>query len=948
MVRVLGNLPRLVLMIMKGEKRNNSNVSLAPTVPTILLKFLAMALLLCILAGTALYLYWRLNNVVSTHRRQMNAAAYSAQLYFDQREALLHSIQNSAVLRKDAPRPKQDVADSKDVTTIPFPAQEDGSKWVLLLTERDTSAITNANTRLIYATRQPAAKMLSIWPEDQQKSGLDDLQSQLILQALNDVGSSGEQFLSQKMMWLYVPGKMHDSLYIFSLLDPSRPASGWLGLELRNIVGGIDLSSIHGSSYVLLDQNENVVLHGVPEPGLPLRIKQGVKEDSFGLYGKGSWPEYLALNKSVGEAGWRLVYYIPIRHLLYDDRIAIQLALALCALLVAGVFLGLRHIQKKLILPALRQYDALLDMVTFSQTVIETAPVALCVLRRENGSVALANELTRNWFEHEKDWQAAVLANPYGDKDRDIQLHDGRHVHLTLAPTRYRGEEVLLCVFMDITAHKQIHESLLKAKLHADDANTAKTLFLTTMSHELRTPLHGLLGALELFSLTAVTDQQRMYLHAMQQSSSILLKTVSQTLDIARIEAGAFELETTAFSSLALLEEVIAAYAAPAERKALCICGVPDPAIPELLVGDVTRIKQILNNLMSNAIKFTDSGQVVLRSRLLNLEHGMATIVLQVEDSGRGIDQVHLGRIFEPFYQVEQNAQLKSGTGLGLSICRRFAQMMGGTIWAMSEPGSGTSFSLTVSLQVKQDAAPSEVLALDGVRVHVYSDLRELTTNICGWLGKWGADAHPYQAGNAKDDGEAILLEILHSRLAADIAWQGPRIAAELTALHAGHGRNESERTIRGYCVRAIAEAVRRLQPYQDLVESIHIKPLAFSLNLRVLAVEDNPINQMILKEQLAYLGCDVAFSGNGREALDRPDVMEFDAILTDINMPLVDGYELAERLRGLGYLKPIFGISANVIPEDEQRCLAAGMNLLMTKPLSLSVLQTNLQSIYS
>lgn len=947
MVRVLGILPRLVPMIMKGE--NNSNVSLAPTAPTVLLKFLAMALLLCIVAGTALYLYWRLSNVVSTHRRQMNAAAYSAQLYFDQREALLYSIRNSAVLRRDTARPASAAAERHNgLTAIPLLAQEGAGKWTLLLTERDTKAITDANTRLIYATSQAAARMISIWPEDHPAVGLDELQSRLLLQALQDPKLGGEQFFADKVNWLYVPGKMHDSLYIFSLLDPAHPASGWLGLELRNIESGIDLSSIHGSSYVLQDQNENVVLHGLPEPGLPVHIEPDAGEDAFGLYGKGFWPEYLALKKSIGEAGWRLVYYVPIRHLLHDEKTAIQFALALCALLFAGVFWGMRHIQKKLIEPALRQYDALLDMATFSQTVIETAPVALCVLRRANGSVALANELTRSWFAKEKNWQAAVLANSYADQDREIQLHDGRHVHLTLAPTRYRGEEVLLCVFMDITAHKQIEESLRQEKLHADDANTAKTLFLTTMSHELRTPLHGLLGALELFSLTTVTQQQRIYLDAMQQSSGVLLKTVSETLDIARIEAGAFELEAAPFSPLALIEEVMAAYAAPAERKALQIYGLPDPAIPAVLVGDVTRIKQVLNNLMSNAIKFTDAGQVVLRSKLLSLENDMATIVMQVEDSGRGIDQEHLARIFEPFYQVEKNAWLKNGTGLGLSICRRFAQMMGGTIWATSEPGNGTSFFLTVSLQVKNDAAPPEAHALDGSEVYVYSDLRELSTNICVWLGKWGAQVHPFQVGSAEDDGAAILLEIPRSRLVADIAWSGPRIRVELSALHAEHERNDGAQIIHAYSVRAIAEAVGRLQPYQDLVESIHIKPLAYSLNLKILAVEDNPINQMILKEQLAYLGCEVAFSGNGQEALDRADVMEFDAILTDVNMPLVDGYELTQRLRKQGYRKPIFGISANVIPEDEQRCLAAGMNVLMSKPLSLSVLQTNLQSIHS
>lgn len=935
-------------MTNKGKKGSGNYPSMAPGAPAILLKLLALALLLCIVAGTALFLYWHFSNLVSVHRRQMNAAAYSAQIYFDQREELLRSLKNSAI-RLPASSPSLGLYSEMKgdgVMIASLPTADPSSSWTLLLTERDLHAISSAYTRLIHFLPKQGMKITSIWPAENPDAIVSPQQAQLIKRELMKIEFAADKSQAQKMVWLDVSGKMRDSLYMFSQLDPEQPAAGWLGLELHSIDNGIEFSSIHGSSYVLLDQNQNAVLQSVPELEMPGQFKKSFKKDAFGLYGNDFWPDYMALNKRVGEAGWNLVYYIPIGHLLYDGRLAIQLALALCALLIAAVYLGMRHVRDRLIIPAVKQYDALLDMASFSQTMIETAPVALCVLRRENGSVALANELTRSWLDGEDGWQAKVLTNPYGDKDREMTLRDGREVYLTIAPTRYRGEEVLLCAFIDITAHKRIETSLLQAKISADEANTAKTIFLTTMSHELRTPLYGMLGALELFSMTTVTNQQKMYLNAMQQSSSILLNVVSDTLDISRIEAGQVKLEETSFSPLALIEEVVAVYAARAERKSLDIYSLPDPRIPDALIGDVIRIKQILNNLMTNAIKFTETGRVVVRSELLAENDDMVTLAIRVEDTGRGIASEDLVHIFEPFYQVEQDALLKNGTGLGLSICWRFAQILGGTMDATSQAGVGSSFSVTLSLPVNTSAALQDVPVLDAVKLYVHSSFRDLSENICGWLTAWGANATRYDKKLQQDDGKAILLDIASPRKQGEIAWGGSRIVAKLSGSLLDEDAKNKSQLVHIYSVRAIAKAIGKIQRYQDTVETTQVEPQVSSLNLSILTVEDNPINRMILKEQLSHLGCKVEFATNGREALDRPDVMEFDTILTDVNMPVVDGYELTASLRKMGYRKPIFGITANAIPEDEQRCLAVGMNRVLTKPLSIAVLQAELQSI--
>lgn len=878
----------------------------------------------------------------------MNAAAYSAQIYFDQREELLRSLKNSALYQSALSSSPLRYAEMTrgGLMPVPLPAEKNANSWMLVLTERDLHAVSSAHTRFIHFQPRQEIKTTLIWPAESADAIISSQQEQSIAQELMMIESSGDAELLKKMIWLDVSGKMHDSLYIFTLLDPDRPAAGWLGLELHGVDTGIVFSSIHGSSYALLNQNMNPVLQSAPEEEMSVRFRHSFKQDSFGLYGDDFWPDYMALNKRVGEAGWNLVYYIPIRHLLYDGRLAIQLALTLCALFIAAVFLGMRYIRDFLILPAAKQYDALLDLASFSQTMIETAPVALCVLRRANGSVALANELTRSWFAAEGDWQARVLTNPYTDKEREITLHDGRKVYLTVAPTRYRGEEVLLCAFIDITAHKRIETSLLQAKIHADEANTAKTIFLTTMSHELRTPLYGMLGALELFSLTSVTNQQRMYLNAMQQSSSILLSVVSDTLDISRIEAGQVKLDMTPFSPLALVEEVVAAYAARAERKTLNIYSLPDPRIPDALIGDVIRIKQILNNLMSNAIKFTDAGQVVLRSECLAVVDGVVTLAIHVEDSGRGIASEDLIHIFEPFYQVEQDALLKNGTGLGLSICWRFAQMMGGSMNASSEAGVGSSFSLTLSLPVNKEVVLQDAIVLDAVKVYAHSEFHDLSANICGWLTTWGASANCYDRNLAQDDGKAILLDIVSSQRQFDMNWKGPRVVARLPTTPLDEKSKTTTQLVHIYSVRSIAKAISRAQRYQEATEPLQVEPQASALNLNILVVEDNPINRMILKEQLSYLGCQVEFASNGREALDRPDVMEFDTILTDVNMPMVDGYELTASLRERGYSKLIFGITANAIPEDEQRGLAAGMNMVLTKPLSIADLRTELQNI--
>ncbi len=917
----------------------------APKVPTVLLRLLTLALLLCIAAAMALYLYWTFSNLVSSHRREMNAAAYNAQLFFDRREAMLRSLRNSAVseLEKAANAPPY-VSDTR-VSVIPLDDGEGSSRWTLFVTPRDLRDLDRNHTRLIYAPASRDLPIVPIWPQPKSSAATDPSRLLWLSSALAPYEKINLRSAAAHIVWLRDPDDAENRLYMFTPLD-SNDTAGWLGLEVLDIEGGIDFSNLHQTRYVLLDREGDEVLHNRIAPELVNSISRGMWKDSFGFYGgEGQAPEYLALSKTVGEAGWRLVYCIPLHQLLVDSLVAVRLALGLCLVLTIGVLLGVRRINIKLLRPALKQYDELVESLQFSRTVIETAPVALCMVSRKDGSVALANELARTWLHDDADWHDIVLTNLSHGTHSEFELRDGRSVYMTFAPTRYRGEEVLLCAFSDVTARRQVEASLLQAKAQADAANTAKTIFLTTMSHEIRTPLYGILGTLELFSLGPTTRQQAQYLETMQKSSSALLRTINDTLDISRIEAGHLELESLVFSPLAMVEEVVGAYAARAEHKGLRTYVWVDDDIPHCVIGDVNRIRQILNNLMSNAIKFTESGQVVLRLRLVGTDNNQATLSFQVVDTGVGIPAQHQSNLFQPFYQVANAQNVVKGTGLGLSICWRLAQLMDGSMNVISEPGLGTSLTFTIALPVQSDQFGHDTPALQATPVYVRSGIKDVATNLCAWLRRWGAQALPYHAGMTTPVPDAVLVDVWYDDQDAANAWSGPRVIGLPSAPHRPE-KQDGRWIVNAYSLRAIGQAVKRAQNRGQHYPILDIAAASGALSLSVLVVEDNAINQLILKEQLEYLGCKVQLVNNGQEALDLRDVLEYQVVLTDINMPLINGYELATALRARGYKAPIFGISANAFPEEIQRCTNAGMTSLLTKPLPLPVLRRALQSI--
>ena len=637
---------------------------------------------------------------------------------------------------------------------------------------------------------------------------------------------------------------------------------------------------------------------------------------------------------------WTGIYIISVKTFL---DYALWALLALAALLLVGLIGGLafsRWYKKRVIIPARQAHDDIAERDAFSQAVIESAPAGLCVVRGSDLKVLLENHLAQ-----QSRGTTALVAALKQHYDLLAQgktkLHvDGRHLQVGFVLTRYHGEDAWLCAFHDVTRHIEDAAILEEARQVADSANKAKSHFLATMSHEIRTPLYGVLGTLELLELTALQPRQQEYLHTIQRSSSTLFQLISDVLDVSKIEAGQMTLDAQDFCPLDITEDTMSTYSAFAQSKGLQLYACIDCTLPDRVRGDPVRIRQILNNLLSNAIKFTDSGQVVLRVRVLEQNDEFSSLQWQVSDSGIGITHEQQVQLFEPFYQV-RNTFSEGGAGLGLSICQRLCEMMGGTLDVISEPGLGSSFSLQLKLQRE----PGELVDCPEFKfqakpVYVRAPAPELAQHICAWLSRLGVHTRLLNNDAHTVDRSALLVDMLASDNHHD--WPGPRIIATPA------GRNPPEPVADGWAVdansiRSIAWAVSFVQNGVSLPTGTSPPGQNQQLKLRVLVAEDNPINREIIKEQLQALGCSVVVAGNGDQALAVWMPGLFDLILTDVNMPVLNGYDLARALRTQDKALPIIGITANAMREEGKRCITAGMNAWMVKPLSIQALHTHL-----
>lgn len=660
------------------------------------------------------------------------------------------------------------------------------------------------------------------------------------------------------------------------------------------------------------------------------------------------------------EDGWAASYLVPYAQFFLTGQWQLM-SFGVLLLLCTGISMALYRRHRNLVVrPAQASHERVVESESFNRAVIQAARVAVCALRVSDQQIVAKNHLADDWLGDIEIVRQLTFSPDHPATAGEIEV-GGRHLSFSASRVTYQGEDVILATFSDISDHKRAQAALAQAKRAADDANAGKTVFLATMSHEIRTPLYGTLGTVELLSLTPLTNLQRGYLRTIQTSSAGLLNVINDILDVSKIESRQITLKDQRLDPAMITEETLQAYAATADAKGLQFFSTIATDVPVHAHGDALRIKQVLNNLVSNAIKFTEAGWVRVDLTLKGEADGQAVLEWRIADTGLGIPAEQQPLLFQPFYQAHGNAgQALPGTGLGLYICHSLCELMQGSITLDSSPGRGSTFIFRLPLRVAVDAAhragSGEIAASPAVWVR--APVTDLAQDTCAWLTLAGANARVIHGGlPAKREG--ILMELLPERL-PPIEWNGPRVSCipdgpdtpqwSLSEIHvtchlrhsiveavalAQHGRPASADAAPAQAEPAEAPVTHEYRPDAGLRR----------LGLRVLVAEDNPVNRTLLVRQLEELGCEVTLCGDGLETLARWNGDEFDVLITDMNMPLMDGYELVRTLRARSTNAPIIGLTADALQTQRDAGFAAGLNAWVVKPVDLRTLHDALST---
>ena len=560
----------------------------------------------------------------------------------------------------------------------------------------------------------------------------------------------------------------------------------------------------------------------------------------------------------------------------------------------------------------------------------------------------------------------------WSDRGRPIYNHKGEVIKFIGACT-------------DITDRRHKEEELRKAKEDAELANRAKSQFLANMSHEIRTPMNGIIGMTTLALETELTGEQRGLLATVKDASDTLLALINDILDFSKIEAGRLSLDSAPFPLRDTVEDAVLMLALRAHQKGLELACYLPPDLPEHILGDSGRLRQVIVNLLGNAIKFTESGEVVLEARLLHRDQEEATIQFAVCDTGIGIPKDKQAMIFEAFTQADSSTtRIYGGTGLGLTISSQLVHLMGGRLAVESEPAQGSRFHFTVRFPLhKQMASPAATVqpSLRAMPVLVVDDNATTRRILKEFLTRWEmkpvlvqnaeeAMAELQHAAHLDSPFPIVLIDAMMPQVdgfaLARRVRESAQLAGDIIMMLSSSGQIEDAARCREIGITCYVTKPIRQSGLMDALMSalgngtthftraraaIPEPVLRSSRSLRLLLAEDNPVNQRLAVRILEKWGHTVTVAGNGRKAVEAWEREAFDLILMDLQMPELSGYEAVALIRSkeqeTGQRIPIVAMTAHAMEGDREKCLSAGMDHYVTKPIDRKRLFEAVESFF-
>ncbi|UJR62703.1 two-component system sensor histidine kinase RcsC [Dickeya zeae] len=773
---------------------------------------------------------------------------------------------------------------------------------------------------------------------------LKSVQERLQNQKSNLTGNRREESL----FWV-TPGPTPEVGYLYALTPVyvDNHLVTMMGIEQTIRLDDFMLNGDLPFSVRLLDQNDRVLLqltNNQSGGNIPGRYP-----DSNNYFGYSEGYSALLMKKALPPTSMAVVYSLPLEVLLMSlNTLMINIALlnlisAICLFLLTRLF------ERKIFLPAERNAFQLEENEQFNRKIVASAPVGICILRISDGTNILSNELAHNYLSlltYEDRVRIIRIICEQQSKSLDVVTGRNHHLQISFVHSRYRNENVAICVLLDVSARVRMEESLQEMANAAEQASQSKSMFLATVSHELRTPLYGIIGNLDLLQTKSLPSDANRLVEAMQNSSSLLLKIISDILDFSKIESEQLKIEPSEFAPREMINHIVSNYLPLVVKKRLELYCYIDPRVPLQLMGDAVRLQQVLSNLLSNAIKFTDTGCIVFQ--VVCSDEGY--LVFKVRDTGVGIDTRAVMKLFDPFFQAGTGVQRHfQGTGLGLAICEKLVSLMDGDITIESEPGLGSEFGIRIPLYRASYPQTVELPDVQGKTCWLQIRNAVMERYLLDLLQSYGLTVQRYEEELTVSHDDVMIVDHPPE------VEPSTHACVEISGTHAGAAQ-EIQSGYWLYSTAVLHELPTLLQRIYRGEEALSTAASSLSTvsysrtengDIRLLVVDDHPINRRLLADQLGSLGYQVITANDGLDALDVLAKNPVDIVLTDVNMPNMDGYRFTQRLREMGQTLPVIGVTANALAEERQRCLQAGMDNCLSKPVTLDTLQQSL-SYYS